>query len=224
MQTISIKNLTKTYTSGDNTVTAVDNVSLELPTAKLIALTGRSGSGKSTLLYNLAALLKPTSGTITIDETDPYKFSPPTRNKFRAKNIGILYPDFRLLPYLTIAQNIATPALALNWSSEKIESRTQELIKTFHLTARQNHLPNALSSGEQQRTALARALFTNPTLIIADEPTGNLDEESTQAIIKTLQAQTETGTTVITATHDPLIIQAADLEIQMTNGKIPPNF
>jgi ABC-type lipoprotein export system ATPase subunit len=220
MHPITTKTLTHIFDNGHHKVTAVDQVNLNIEKGEFIALTGRSGSGKSTLLYHLACLLQPTSGTLQYGETDPFTLSHSARNQFRAQNIGILYPDFRLLPYLNIADNIATPALALRLSKKEITTRTNYLIEQFALTSRASHLPSALSSGEQQRTALARALFTSPATIIADEPTGNLDETNSLSIIETLKNYTTQGNTVIIATHDPLIIQAANRTLTMQSGSL----
>jgi len=217
---LTTHNLTQTFANEPQPVTAVDHVTLEIDSGEFIALTGRSGSGKSTLLYILAALRPPTSGTVHFGDTDIYTLSHRERNRFRAENIGILYPDFRLLPYLNIAENIATPALALDMSAQNISKRTDELMTQFDLEDRRSHLPNTLSSGEQQRTALARALFASPQTIIADEPTGNLDETNSLAIIQTLKNYTAQGNTVIIATHDPLVIQAADRIFSMNQGEI----
>lgn len=220
MHSIITDKLTHIFDTGDHTVTAVDQVDLCIEQGELIALTGRSGSGKSTLLYQLAGLLQPSSGNIHFDDINPYSLKQGDRNRFRAQNIGILYPDFRLLPYLNIKDNIATPALALDLSKDDVQKRTDSLIEQFALTARTTHLPAALSSGEQQRTAMARALFASPATIIADEPTGNLDETNSHLIIETLKDYTALGNTVIIATHDPLVMDAASRTITMREGKL----
>lgn len=220
MHPITTQNLTHIFDNGHHKVTAVNQVNLHIQQGEFIALTGRSGSGKSTLLYHLACLLQPTSGTVQYGKIDPFTLSHTARNQFRAQNIGILYPDFRLLPYLNISDNIAIPALALNLSKLEITTRTNELIEQFSLTDRATHLPSALSSGEQQRTALARALFASPATIIADEPTGNLDEANSLSIIETLKHYTAQGNTVIIATHDPLVINAATRTLTMQSGAL----
>lgn len=220
MHPITTTNLTHIFDNGHHNVTAVDQVNLRIEKGALISLTGRSGSGKSTLLYHLACLLQPTSGTLQYGDTNPFTLSHTARNQFRAQNIGILYPDFRLLPYLNIRDNIATPALALHLSKEEVTTRTNDLIEQFSLTDRATHLPSALSSGEQQRTALARALFASPATIIADEPTGNLDESNSRVIIQTLKDYATQGNTVIIATHDPLVIEAAHRTLTMQSGAL----
>ena len=217
---LTAQNLTQTFDNGHDQVTAVNNVTLSIDDGEFIALRGRSGSGKSTLLYQLACLLHPTHGSVRFGKTDPYTLSHSARNRFRAENIGILYPDFRLLPYLNITDNISTPAPALSLSKQEIHTRAGELIEQFSLTHRSSHLPSALSSGEQQRTALARALFASPSTIIADEPTGNLDETNSLSIIQTLKDYTSQGNTVIIATHDPLAIEAADRTLIMQSGSL----
>lgn len=220
MSPIITENICQVFDNGDHQITAVDSVNLRIEQGELIALTGRSGSGKSTLLYQLACLLHPSSGQLRYGNTHPYALGLRERNRFRAENIGILYPDFRLLPYLNIQENIASPALALSLSSEQIKSRTSALMEQFSLTDRATHQPAALSSGEQQRTALARALFSSPATIIADEPTGNLDETNSLNMIQTLKTYAQSGNTVMIATHDPLIIDQASRVITMNQGKI----
>ena len=220
MATISTSKLTKTYHQGDKTVHALQSIDLEINAGEMVVLTGRSGSGKSTLLYMLAGLLTPTSGKLTVASQQPYQLTSKQRNHFRGQNIGILYPDFRLLPYLNIADNIATPSMVLDWSPEKVAQRTDSLMAEFDITSRSTHLPEALSSGEQQRAALARALFAAPDLIIADEPTGNLDEDNSRAITTTLKNYAKSGKTVILATHDPIAIELADRVINLDKGII----
>jgi len=215
---LTSKQLCQVFNNDNQQVTAVDHVDLHVRSGEMVALTGRSGSGKSTLLYQLAVLLKPTSGTIHYGETNPYALPHRQRNQFRAKHIGILYPDFRLLPYLSVAENIATPSLAIHRSPREIAERTEELIEQFDLSERAHHRPSSLSSGEQQRTALARALFANPSFIIADEPTGNLDETNSQMIIQTLKDYCHLGNAVVIATHDPLVIAASHRTLVMNNG------
>lgn len=220
MANTSTSNLTKTFQQGEQTIHAIHELDLEMSAGELVVLTGRSGSGKSTLLYMLAGLLTPSSGSITFAEQQPYDLSKQQRNEFRAQNIGILYPDFRLLPYLTVTENISTPAIVLDWDAAKIIARTQHLMVQFDIVDRATHRPEALSSGEQQRTALARALFAEPNLIIADEPTGNLDEDNSRAIITALKDYAKAGKTVIIATHDPIAIDCADRVIHLDKGRI----
>lgn len=220
MATISATKLTKTYQQGEKTVSAIQNIDLNIKVGEMLVLTGRSGSGKSTLLYMLAGLLTPTSGDLTVANQQPYQLSNKQRNHFRGQNIGILYPDFRLLPYLNIADNIATPSMVLDWDKDRISERVETLMDQFDISSRATHLPEALSSGEQQRAALARALFAEPDLIIADEPTGNLDEDNSRAITATLKSYAKSGKTVIIATHDPIAIELADRVINLDKGII----
>jgi putative ABC transport system ATP-binding protein len=220
MATISASKLTKSYKQGEKTVQAIHNIDLEINAGEMLVLTGRSGSGKSTLLYMLAGLLTPTSGDLTVANQQPYQLSSKERNHFRGQNIGILYPDFRLLPYLNIEDNVATPSMVLDWDQQKITECVESLMDEFDITSRANHLPEALSSGEQQRAALARALFAVPDLIIADEPTGNLDEDNSRAITTTLKNYANSGKTVIIATHDPIAIELADRVINLDKGII----
>ena len=220
MANISTSHLTKSYLQGEQTIHAINDLDLSINAGEMVVLTGRSGSGKSTLLYMLAGLLTPTSGSLTVADQQPYYLSKQKRNQFRAQNIGILYPDFRLLPYLTITENISTPSIVLDWDAAKIATRTEQLMAQFDIADRTAHLPEALSSGEQQRTALARALFAEPNLIIADEPTGNLDEDNSRTIINTLKDYAKAGKTVIIATHDPIAIDLADRIIHLDKGCI----
>ncbi|NWK54364.1 ABC transporter ATP-binding protein [Verrucomicrobiaceae bacterium N1E253] len=220
MHAINTKEITQVFDNGNHRVTAVDKVTLQIHQGELIAITGRSGSGKSTLLYQLAGLLHPSSGTLHYGENQPYKLSTNKLNQFRAEHIGMIYPDFRLLPYLNVIENIQSPSLALNMTDDEVKQRALDLISSFSLQDRVNHLPSALSSGEQQRVALARALFTSPSTIIADEPTGNLDEANSHKLISTLKNYAEQGNVVIIATHDPLVMKAADRQLQMKQGQL----
>jgi putative ABC transport system ATP-binding protein len=218
MSAISVSNLTKKFHSAGHEVVALDAFSHVFSSGEMHVISGRSGSGKSTLLNSIAGLLTPDSGEILYADTSLYQLNARQRNAFRASEVGILYPDFRLLPYLDIRENIATPSLELDWNKAQVEARTKDLIEQFGLQERANHLPAQLSSGEQQRTALARALLASPAIIIADEPTGNLDEENSLLIIDTLKSYAEQGNTVIIASHDPIAIGAAHHTLNLEKG------
>ncbi|MFC4990808.1 ABC transporter ATP-binding protein [Rubritalea tangerina] len=217
---LSIQSITKQYPSTSNPVLALNDVSFSAEPGEMLVITGRSGSGKSTLLNILAGLLTPSSGDYSLDGTAPFSLSKSARNAWRASHLGILYPDFRLLPYLNVAENIITPSLELQLPNTEIKHRCAELMQDFDITSRHDHLPAALSSGEQQRTALARALFAHPKLIVADEPTGNLDETNSNHIIETLKNYANAGNYVILATHDPIAIDHADRTLHLDNGKL----
>lgn len=223
MKTIlEVKNLTKTYGRGDNLVKAVDDVSLTVNEGEFVAIIGASGSGKSTLLHLIGGVDRPDEkkkSEIIIDGTDITKLNDNKLALFRRDHIGIIYQFYNLIPVLTVKENITLPAdLAKNDIDEK---RLKELIKNLGLTDRENHLPNQLSGGQQQRTAIGRALYGQPALILADEPTGNLDSKAGEEIVKLLKLANEKyHQTIILVTHDLNIAKEADRVITVADGKI----
>lgn len=216
--TLSVTDLTKSYRSGPKLLTALSKVQLTLPAGCFAALQGPSGSGKSTLLFVVAALLAPDSGSVLIDGTDLYQLRPSARARFRAGNIGMVFQDFRLIPYLDVRRNVLASTLATHRKDQT--ALADELIEQLGLTPRRHHLPKQLSAGEQQRTALARALLAKPKLLLADEPTGNLDPENSQQVLEQLRTFARNGGTVLAATHDPQVARAADQRIQINEGKL----
>ena len=223
MKTIlEVKNLTKTYGRGDSLVKAVDGVSLTVNEGEFVAIIGASGSGKSTLLHLIGGVDRPDEkkkSEIIIDGTDITKLNDNKLALFRRDHIGIIYQFYNLIPVLTVKENITLPAdLAKNDIDEK---RLKELIKNLGLTDRENHLPNQLSGGQQQRTAIGRALYGQPALILADEPTGNLDSKAGEEIVKLLKLANEKyHQTIILVTHDLNIAKEADRVITVADGKI----
>ena len=223
MKTIlEVKNLTKTYGRGDSLVKAVDDVSLTVNEGEFVAIIGASGSGKSTLLHLIGGVDRPDEkkkSEIIIDGTDITKLNDNKLALFRRDYIGIIYQFYNLIPVLTVKENITLPAdLAKNDIDEK---RLKDLIKNLGLTDRENHLPNQLSGGQQQRTAIGRALYGQPALILADEPTGNLDSKAGEEIVKLLKLANEKyHQTIILVTHDLNSAKEAGRIITVADGKI----
>jgi putative ABC transport system ATP-binding protein len=223
MKTIlEVNNLTKTYGRGDSLVKAIDNVSLTVNEGEFVAIIGASGSGKSTLLHLIGGVDRPDEkkkSEIIIDGTDITKLNDNKLALFRRDHIGIIYQFYNLIPVLTVKENITLPAdLAKREIDEKY---LKDLIENLGLTERENHLPNQLSGGQQQRTAIGRALYGRPDLILADEPTGNLDSKAGEEIVKLLKLANEKyHQTVILVTHDLNIAKQASRVITVADGKI----
>lgn len=218
---ISVKNLVKQYKSGKTSVTAVNGASLNIYPGEFIAVTGASGSGKSTLLHLIGGLDKITSGEIDINDQSIAKLSDGKLSNFRNQTIGFVFQFFYLQPFLTVAQNIAVPSMTTNMSSSERNARVEELADAVGLSDRLRHLPKELSGGQMQRAAIARALFNNPQIIIADEPTGNLDSKNSQAIIELFkQVRDKYGTTILIVTHDQAIARQADRQLVMKDGEL----
>ena len=211
---IELKNINKIYHSKANEVFALDNISLNITHGEFVVIRGASGSGKTTLLLTLGAMLKPSSGTISIDNDLINTFSERERNQFRATKIGFVFQMFHLLPYLTVLENVTIASL------KNPKSDAEKILTEFGLTNRLNHKPSALSAGEKQRTAVARALINNPKIILADEPTGNLDPENATEIMKSFSQFHKKGGTVIVVTHGSEADKYADRIISLNNGKI----
>ena len=218
---ITARDLTKTYKNGRERLTAVDKASFEIWQGEFVALTGASGSGKSTLLHMLGGLDKPTSGSIVINQENVAKLSDRKLSNFRNCTIGFVFQFFYMQPFLTLAQNIAVPSMVYKMSSKDRKKRVTELADAVGLSDRLKHLPKELSGGQMQRAAVARALFNEPKIILADEPTGNLDSKNSQAVIELFKEIREKfGTTVIVVTHDREVANQADREITMKDGVI----
>lgn len=211
---IEIKKLTKTYLSKEHKVNALDNISMNIERGEFIVIRGSSGSGKTTLLLTLGAMLKPTKGNILFENKDIYSTNGKERNDFRAENIGFVFQMFHLLPYLTLLENVTVPTFG------KQKREAEKMLNELGLGDRINHKPYALSAGEKQRTAVARALMNNPKIILADEPTGNLDPENTIEVIKSLLKYQKNGGTVVIVTHGIEADEFADRIILLKNGRI----
>jgi len=219
---VEVTEVTRRFHSGGTTVTAVDNVSLTVPRGQFLAVVGRSGSGKTTLLNLIAGLDQPDEGSIIVNGHEVSKFDDKQMTEFRRHEVGFVFQSFGLLPLLSAAENID---LALRISGAGIRERgerTRELLRLVGLTERSNHRPYELSGGEQQRVAVARALANKPRLVIADEPTGELDSTTGAQIFALLRDVAAAGVTVIAATHDPFVIEHVDRVLEMADGRVLP--
>lgn len=217
MNLLEVKSLYKTYGSGETAVKALKDVSFSVPKGEFVAVVGESGSGKSTLLNMIGALDTPTSGKVFIDGKDIFTMKDSKLTIFRRRNIGFVFQAFNLIPELTVEQNIIFPVL-LDYKKPDI-NYLEELLTVLNLRERRNHLPNQLSGGQQQRVAIGRALMTRPTLILADEPTGNLDTQNSSEVIALLkEASKKYEQTIIMITHNRSIAQTADRVLQISDG------
>lgn len=217
---IETSDLTRNYIIGGEPVTALDQVSLEIDEGDFTVVTGPSGSGKSTLLYSLGGLLTPSSGTVKVNDTDIYGLNQRERAKFRRDNVGFIFQTFELLPYLTALENVMLP-LSLDGvdALDQVEWGTESL-ERVGLGKRIQHKPSELSGGEQQRVAIARGLVNEPNLLLADEPTGNLDQRTGDGIMSLLSGLNDEGQTIVFVTHDKSRAGIADRAIEMLDGRI----
>lgn len=219
MEILKVENLTKTYGSGENLVNAVDDVSFSVEKGEFVAIVGASGSGKSTLLHLIGGVDRPTSGKIFVDGNDISKMNDDKLAVFRRRQVGIVYQFYNLIPILTVEENITLPCDLDGRGVDR--ERLERILDSFGLRARRKHLPNQLSGGQQQRTSIARALINNPSLVLADEPTGNLDSKSSEEVMSMLKMCNQSyGQTVIMITHNLDIAKQADRIITISDGKI----
>jgi putative ABC transport system ATP-binding protein len=217
MDLLEVKSISKTYGSGETAVNALKNVSFTVPKGEYVAIVGESGSGKSTLLNMLGALDTPTSGKVLIDGKDIFAMKDSSLTIFRRRNIGFIFQAFNLIPELTVEQNIIFPVLLDYQKPDK--KYLEELLTVLNLKERRNHLPSQLSGGQQQRVAIGRALMTRPSLILADEPTGNLDSQNSSEVITLLKETSKKyAQTIIMITHNRSIAQSADRVLQVSDG------
>ena len=219
MEILRVENLTKIYGSADNEVRALDNVSFSVENGQFVAIIGPSGSGKSTLLHILGGVDKPTSGHVYMDGVDVYAQNDDQLAIFRRRQVGLIYQFYNLIPVLTVTENIALPVLM---DGRKVNAdRMNELLDTLKLRGRENHLPNQLSGGQQQRVSIGRALINAPAVVLADEPTGNLDSKNSHEIVELLKLSNKKyGQTLIVITHDESIALQADRVISIEDGRI----
>lgn len=219
MKLLEVKNLTKIYKQAQEDIYALNDVSFSVDKGEFIAVVGASGSGKSTLIHMLGCVDTPTSGSIKIDGVDISQLNENALTIFRRRQIGLVYQFYNLIPTLDVANNIRLPILLDN---EKVdETYFDLLIYKFHLANRLSHLPSQLSGGQQQRVSIARALMNRPSLLLLDEPTGNLDQKNSQEIIDTIKtSHQELNQTIILITHDENIAQQANRIIKLEDGKI----
>lgn len=219
MEILKVEHLTKTYGSGENLVHAVDDVSFSVEKGEFVAIVGASGSGKSTLLHLIGGVDRPTSGKIFVDGNDISKMNDDKLAVFRRRQVGIVYQFYNLIPIMTVEENITLPCDLDGRGVDR--ERLEMILDSFGLRARRKHLPNQLSGGQQQRTSIARALINNPSLVLADEPTGNLDSKSSEEVMSMLKMCNQSyGQTVIMITHNLDIAKQADRIITISDGKI----
>ncbi len=223
MSLISFSNVSKTYRIKRKTIPALTNVSFTIEKGSFTILSGPSGSGKSTILQILSGIEPADSGRIIIDNYETTKFSNKSLSAFRRKKIGIIFQQFYLEPTLTLRHNMELPAIFFNIGKHEREQRTAELSQKMGLSDHLSHLPSQLSGGQIQRAAIARAIYAKPEILIADEPTSNLDQDNMSAATALFQQIQQTyGTTIIIATHDTRITQFADQIIELKNGEVQP--
>ena len=219
MEILRVENLTKIYGKDTTKVIALDNVSFSVEKGEFVAIVGASGSGKSTLLHLLGGVDRPTSGKVYIDGKDIYDFNDDKLAIFRRRQVGLIYQFYNLIPILNVEENITLP---LSLDNREVDSkRLDEMLNLLGLQNRKNHLPNELSGGQQQRTSIGRALITNPTIILADEPTGNLDSKSSDEIVALLKkSNKELKQTIIMITHNMEIAKCADRILKIEDGRL----
>lgn len=219
MEILKVENLTKIYGKDSTKVVALDHVSFSVEKGEFVAIVGASGSGKSTLLHLIGGVDRPTSGKVYVNGQDIYKLDDDKLAIFRRRQVGLIYQFYNLIPILNVEENITLP-LALDGRTPD-KTKLNDMIKLLGLEARKNHLPNELSGGQQQRTSIGRALITNPSIILADEPTGNLDSKSSDEIVALLKkTNKELKQTIIMITHNMEIAACADRIIKIEDGKI----
>jgi ABC-type lipoprotein export system ATPase subunit len=221
MANIELTNLTKIYGKGDRAVHAVDGLSLTIGDGEFVSMVGRSGSGKTTTLDCLGLLLRPTSGKIVIDGVDTSTLSNGKQAEFRSKKIGFIFQGFNLLPSLNALDNVMLPLRYSGGDKKAARKRAQELFEEIGMADRMHHRPTQLSGGEQQRVAIARALINQPTLVLGDEPTGEVDTETSQKLIALMRRlNRETGVTFILVTHDLDLASRTDRLIRLKDGRV----
>ena len=219
MDILRVENLVKTYKNGNTTINAVDNVSFSVEKGDFVAIVGASGSGKSTLLHLLGGVDRPTSGKVFIDNVDIYSMNNDALAIFRRRQVGLIYLFYNLIPILNVEENIVLPCKLDGKNVSK--DRLNEIIDTLGLSTRRKHLPNELSGGQQQRVSIGRAIINNPALVLADEPTGNLDSKASDEIVALLkESNKKYNQTIIVITHDPDIASVANRVITIEDGKI----
>ncbi len=219
MEILRVENLNKIYGKGENEVKAVNNISFSVDKGEFVAIVGASGSGKSTLLHLLGGVDRPTSGKVYIDGKEIYSLNDEKLAIFRRRQVGLIYQFYNLIPILNVEENITLPC---NLDGKEVDKeRLEELLKTLGLENRRKHLPNELSGGQQQRVSIGRAIINNPAIMLADEPTGNLDSKASEEIVSLLKLSNKKyNQTVIIITHDKKIALEADRIITIDDGKI----
>jgi putative ABC transport system ATP-binding protein len=218
---VTIRNLSKVYAQGEIQVTALDNISLDLAAGEFLALMGPSGSGKSTLLHIIAGIDRPTSGECLVQGVDVTKLNESQLADWRNQNVGFVFQTFNLIPVLTAFENVELPLLLTRLGRAQRRRQVQAALELVGLADRAHHLPKQLSGGQEQRVAIARALVTDPQIVVADEPTGNLDSHSAQDVLGILQSLSrQAGKTVILVTHDPKAAAFGSRSIHLEKGEL----
>jgi putative ABC transport system ATP-binding protein len=217
---ITVNNISKIFKSGDATIRALDDVSFEVPDGQFLMITGRSGSGKSTLLYQLGLLDHPTHGSIAIDDIEVTNLTSEDRTRIRLHALGYIFQDYAILPSLTAIENVMLPLLMLGESKEMVLKKAKKALERVGLGDRMYNLPSQLSGGQQQRVAIARAIGHEPRIMFADEPTANLDSETSDQVLEVFLDLNKEGQTIIMVTHEPEYAAMGDRTIVMQDGKI----
>ena len=218
---IRIENLTKTFTGKGEDVTPLEDLDLEVRAGEFVALMGPSGSGKTTLLHLLAGIDRPTKGSVHVDDVEVSKLSDRALARWRNRHVGFVFQQYNLVPVLTAKENVELPLLLLKMSREERERKVRVALEAVDIADRADHLPRELSGGQQQRVAVARAIVAGPTLLLADEPTGNLDEKSAYGVLALLKAlHGKFGQTLVMVTHDPRAARTAQRVIHLDKGRI----
>lgn len=217
---ITVKNLSKIFTSGDKEIRAVDNVTFDVPAGQFLMITGRSGSGKSTLLYQLGLLDDPTSGSIEIDGIDAASLTEQERTHIRLDYLGYIFQDYAILPALTALENVMVPLMMMGLSTEAATFKARKALKRVDLEDRLHNLPSQLSGGQQQRVAIARAIAHDPKIVFADEPTANLDSEAGNNVLQAFLELNKEGQTIVMVTHEPDFAEKGHRTIGLADGKL----
>jgi len=217
---IKVSNISRVFTVGKNSIHALKSVDFEVEAGSFVSITGRSGSGKSTLLYQLGLLDRPTAGTIHIEGSDVTKMDEDERTIFRLKELGYVFQDYALLPSLTAAENVMTPLLMMGYSKKEAMTKAAESLEKIGLADRMHNLPGQLSGGQQQRAAIARAIAHEPVILFADEPTANLDSETSLTVLKAFLDLHKAGQTIIMVTHEKEYAAMTDRIITLSDGVI----
>ncbi|CUS92622.1 putative ABC transport system ATP-binding protein [Candidatus Kryptonium thompsonii] len=220
MNLLELKNVTKHYLTGSEVVKALEDVTLEVKYGEFVVIMGPSGSGKSTLLSIIGGLNRPTSGTVVVDGIDIYSLSQEKLADFRREYIGFVFQSFYLIPYLTVLENVMLPLIVTDYTKEQKIAKAKEILERVGLSSKMKRFPDELSGGEQQRVAIARALVNEPLLILADEPTGNLDSLTGIEIMKLFKELNDSGKTIIVVTHNPENAKFADRCVYVKDGKL----
>jgi putative ABC transport system ATP-binding protein len=221
MSLVDLRSVTKTFTTGSEAVTPIAGLDFAVERGEFVCLMGPSGSGKTTLLHLLAGIDQPTEGTVQVDGEDVSAMSPSQLARWRTRAVGYVFQQYNLIPVLTAFENVEVPLLLLRLSRQEREKKIATALAAVGLTDRAHHLPRQLSGGQQQRTAIARAIVTDPTVVLADEPTGNLDRTAATSTMKLLRRLVdEFGKTLIMVTHDPLAAAVADRVVHLDKGRV----